>query len=213
MSTILESTVREKKGTNNSKQLRKKGFIPATVYGLEQEPISVSVKETQLEKLYRNELGINIVFDLKINDNGKESSVKVKSYVVERNAISRNLISVDFLRVDDKKTIKSTVPVKLTGNSPGLKMGGVMIQKVREIVLESLPSEIPVAINVDVSNVALGEFIRIKDIAESYKAFNIITNEMEIILKVAVPRTAVVEEEGSTEEVSDSDEAKTDSES
>jgi large subunit ribosomal protein L25 len=212
MSATLESAIRKERGSNQSKQLRKKGIIPGTVYGLKQEPLSVSVDEKLLEKLFKNDYGTNIVFDLVINNDGKEIKEKVISYVIERNAISRRIISIDFLRVDDKKTIKSSVPVNLCGNSPGLKMGGVMMHNIREVSIESLPQNIPTSVDIDVSTVSLGEFIRIKDIASNYADFKILTSEMEVVLKVAVPRAAAVEEtaeEGEAEEGA-SEEAKTD---
>jgi len=211
MSTTLQSTLRDKKGSNYSKQLRKEGQIPGVVYGLKQDPISVTVSEKHLEKLFKNDLGENIIFELTIDQDGKESKERVKTYNLERDALSRRIISVDFIRVNDETTVKSTVPVRIVGNCPGLKMGGVLVQKVREVKLESLPTNIPQYIDVDISNVGLGEFVRIKDLPATDK-YSILTNGMESILKIIVPRAAsgagaTDDSEESTEESEQSSES------
>lgn len=187
MSVTLESKKRVQEGSNSSKQLRKQGIVPGVVYGLNNDPISVSVEEKQLDRLFKNQYGENIVFDLVVDDSSNKETIRVKSYVVARNAISRRIESVDFIRVANDKLIKSTVPLNLVGNAPGLKLGGTLVQKIREVKIESFPDNIPVAVNVDISSLGLGDFIRIKNLPES-EAYNILTAGMEIIVKIATSR-------------------------
>lgn len=198
MSTTLESTLRIKNGSNDSKQIRLEGFVPAVIYGLNKESISVTISEKHMDKLLKNEFGENVIIDLSVQNDNETSSERVKTYNIQRNAISGRIESVDFIRVDDSNLVKSIVPLRIVGNCAALKMGGAMVRKIREVTISSLASVIPQAIDVDITDVKIGEFVRVKDIPAS-EDYTVLTSPMEPILKIAGSRNAATATEGTEE--------------
>ena len=201
MSTVLESTLRIKNGSNDSKKIRLEGQVPAVIYGLKKESISITLAEKQMDKLLKNELGENIIIDITINNDGNKSVERVKTYHIQRNAISRRIEAVDFIRVDEQTKIKSIVPLRIVGNCPALKMGGSMSRKIREVKVLSLASNIPKVIDLDITEVQIGEFVRVKDIPAS-ESYTVLSSPMEPILKIVGARVAA-----STDEESETTEA------
>ncbi|MFT5171618.1 MAG: large subunit ribosomal protein L25 [Candidatus Marinamargulisbacteria bacterium] len=188
--TRFEAKIRKEFKKNKVKKLRAEGFVPATVYGEKIEPISVTVNERDLIKLYKSEARKNILITLVMTDGDKRTEESVISYHVETDAITQRIIHVDFMKVIAKKPIQVVVRAVLDGVAPGAKMGGVLVHKLNELRISCLPSQIPTNIMIDVSGLMVGDFIRIKDIDTEGK-FTILQAEDDTIVRLAAPRTAV----------------------
>lgn len=144
--------------------LRKNGFVPAVVYGYKLEPIPIAVNAKEFSKLLSKE-GKNTIISLNIE--GKEVKAFVNQY--QKDTTRDRYIHVDFLSVDMSKLIGIEVPIVLRGLPVGVKEGGILHQPLRLLKLIVKPTEIPGKIEIDVSNLAIGNTLTIGDIRKQVK--------------------------------------------
>lgn len=138
-----------KKGA--SRKLRAAGSIPCVVYGRTIDTVSASINPADFAKILSTEAGANVVFDLVINDNGKEirHTVMVKS--VQRDPVSRKIIHADFYAVEADRKVLVKVPLRLEGRAAGVALGGKLRSAAREVVVSCLPKDIPTVVIFDVT--------------------------------------------------------------
>jgi large subunit ribosomal protein L25 len=162
---ILEAALRQDIGTNRSKNLRGKGFIPAVIYkeGKAAQPITISSGEL-IRLLHQHRLE-NAIINLKIKD---EKSTKARPCLVkeiQHDPVHGNVIHVDFNEISLTKAIKVNVPVAAKGDAVGVKQDGGSLEVILwNIEIECLPTNIPEEIAVDVTNLKIGDSIHVKDI-------------------------------------------------
>lgn len=186
-------------GKASAKKLRKEGRIPSVIYGQEKEPIHVVLDPRDLERVFRkNEKGKNTMIELEVETEKGTKKEIVLTYQIQSDAITRVIEHIDFLRTSDKTKIRAVVPIELEGQAPGLKMGGVLIHKLREIVIKSLPQDIPASIKVDIGTMNVGDFFKVKDL--TLGSISIVSNIDDAIVRIASPRTAVEIEESLAED-------------
>lgn len=156
--------IRKERGKGTSRRLRRKGLIPAIVYGPHVHPVSIQLNPTHLMKAINTEAGMNTFLDLKVEGNGELNNkvVMLKNHQID--PITRKIIHADFIEVRLDKEISVEVPITLVGVPKGSALGGVLDQILREMEIECLPSQIPKEIEVDVSFLEIGDSIHVKDI-------------------------------------------------
>ncbi len=166
---IVAATPREGKFNKNAaRRVRVKGKIPAVVYGAAQPAIAIEVDPKQIQRILHSEAGHNSIFDLEIDG----STTKTKAMIVDwqYEPIKGKLIHIDLKRIALDKVIRVEVPIQLTGIPVGVKtQGGILDQVLREVEIECLPGDIPSHIDVDVSNLAFGDVMRVADLPHSDK--------------------------------------------
>jgi large subunit ribosomal protein L25 len=179
---IVTAERREEKGKGPARRLRQKGLIPAVVYGRKQEPTHLAVDPTVLLKAIETPHRFNTVLTLKLD--GADKHVLFKDYTVD--PVTRKLLHADFLEVKLDEPVRVEVPVVTTGRAAGQAEGGILSLATHEIVLEALPNKIPVRIEVDVTNLKIGQSIHVADLTppEGCK-FRYATNY--VVAFVAVP--------------------------
>lgn len=161
MTTVVAATTRRDEGTRPSRRIRSQGQVPGVVYGLGQEPVSVSVSYVELREALKGTEGWNAVFNLSID--GESTRVIVKDY--QRDPIRRTVAHVDLLRVADDVPVRITLPVRVVGTAAKvLDTGGMVEQKVFRMRVEVRPDRIPTAIEVDVTNLTPTQRITVGDI-------------------------------------------------
>jgi large subunit ribosomal protein L25 len=145
-----------------------------------QEQIHFAVVATDLkEAIYTPEANF-----LEIDINGTKSKAIIKE--LQFHPLTDLLLHVDFLQLFDDKEILMEIPVKLTGTSPGVKMGGKLVQKLRKLRVKALPADMPQVVEVSISKLEVGNLFRVRDIA---KANYVITNTPEdTIVSVGMSR-------------------------
>lgn len=155
---------REVKTKGYLKQMRQKGYIPAVAYGVKVKPTNLWVKYKILNDLISKIASIEgTVFNIKIGD--KEYPVIIKE--IQKDPVTDKPIHVDFQVISLKEKIEVKVPVRLVGEETVLKLTGGMIDfPVRELRIKCLPKDIPEYIEVDVSNLKIGQAITVKDIPQ-----------------------------------------------
>lgn len=160
---VLIVPKRETFGKAAIRDLKKSGMIPAVVYGLNEPPIAIAISPKAVARVLASDAGMNSVMFLQREGTDIKRHVIIKD--LQRDPITSRLRHVDFMRVDMTHKVRVKVPVRLVGTSIGVKsMGGVLDFTHREIEIECLPSIIPGHIDVDVSNLNIGDSIRFEQI-------------------------------------------------
>ena len=187
METVaFEAEHRTEIGKNKVKQLTE-GFIPAVIYGANQEPVAISVNRKELIKLYnRNEKGKNTILALSVTGD-TALNVTVVAYQLDYHPVKRHLIHVDFLVVEDNVPVKVKVPCRLEGYAKGQKMAGILIHNLKTLKLSCLPAEIPAAYTIDITNVGIADRIRVSDL-EVTGSIKLLNDPYDIILQIDAPR-------------------------
>jgi large subunit ribosomal protein L25 len=190
MEATLEAVKRETRGKNEARRLRAAGKIPAVVYGAQKEGetgtnVPVAVDPKPLLRILHSHSGVNTLITLKLDGEG-DSRVLVKEFLLD--PVTNSMLHADFVRVNMDRRITVTVPVLIKGEPRGVKLeGGVLDFVHREIQLESLPLEIPDAIEVDVTNLGLNDAVYVRDVAEGAKWTPVSAPEM-MLVHVVTPR-------------------------
>ncbi|MCK4856497.1 MAG: 50S ribosomal protein L25 [candidate division Zixibacteria bacterium] len=177
----LLAEVRNDAGKGVARKLRAGGTVPAILYGLDNEPKKLGISGRELGRLLQTS-GENAVLDLKI---GRKRPEKVLLREVQRHPVTDDIIHVDFLRIDPSKKIKMSVPIKIVGTPEGVKAGGVMELVRRDLDISCLPAEIPAYIEVDVSELTIGDAIHVSDL--SIEKMEVLTNPVRTIVTVQPP--------------------------
>ncbi len=184
---------RKKEGKHALKELKRNNFIPAIVYGHKEKPTMVSIKESDLLKMFHTIGRENAMINLKIGD--KEITTIVKE--IQRNPRTNKINHVDFLVLHKGEKIKVNVPIKIVGAAEGVKEGGVMEQLLRDIEVRCTPSQIPDHFEIDITHLKIGESIHVKDI--NFEDGEFITHPEETLITIIAPRTAKTETEEAEE--------------
>jgi large subunit ribosomal protein L25 len=194
MDATLEAVKRETRGKNEARRLRVAGRIPAVVYGGQnQEPLAVSVDPKILSRILHSESGVNTLIDLKV-DGGAADRVLVKDFLLD--PIHHKLLHADFYRLALDKKITVTVSIHVKGESKGVKLqGGVLDFPNREVEIEVLPTEIPEHLEIDVTELTIGQGVRLKDLAEGAK-WTPVSDPDTLIVHVVPPRAEEAAPEG-----------------
>jgi large subunit ribosomal protein L25 len=193
MEATLDVVKREGTGKNEANRLRASGRIPGIVYGARKdgEPpraVSVAVDPKALLRILHSDSGANTLITLSVE--GAQSRVMIKEYQLD--PITHALLHADFYQLAMDKAITVTVPIQLNGEARGVKLQGGIVDFVsRQIEIETLPTEIPEHIEVDISELMLGQAIRVRDLAENPK-WKMVTDGDTMIVHVVALR---VEEE------------------
>ena len=160
----VEAKLREASDKNAARRLRTTGMIPAVLYGAKKDPRAIAVDPKQILKILRSATGHNTIFD--INVEGEQSKAMVVDWQYE--PLKGSLLHVDLKRVAMDQKMRLSVPVRIQGEAKGTKEeGGLLDLVLREIQIECLPSDIPSHIAVDVTDLGVGDAIRVADLPET----------------------------------------------
>jgi large subunit ribosomal protein L25 len=154
---------RATRGKNEARRLRKRGLIPAIVYGAFQEPKAVAVSPKEVERILHSKTGHNTIFNVDMKD-GDNTPAMVVDW--QYDPVKDTLLHVDLKRIDLTKRIVVAVPVLTQGESKGVKQQDGLLEIVtRDITIECLPDDIPEHFIIDVTELMMGQSLRAGDIA------------------------------------------------
>ena len=190
----LSAELRKQTGTNSSRQLRKAGKVPVTLYGSSVETTSLAVDAREFEALLKKE-GQNAVFNLEFD--GKTQQVLVKSF--EKAALKDVFYTVDFQAVSANEKLQVEVPLVLL-NVDTVKEG-VVDQVTNMVLVESKPADIPSAIEFDVTGLQIGDVATAADLTLP-KGVELLTDVETTVVSIAVP-TVITEEDEASEEAAE----------
>ncbi len=192
---ILKAEARSATGKRVAKDLRAKGLIPANVYKQGKGAMSLQIVNNDLAEILRTKAGENVIITLKISGEGaaKDKTVLIKE--IQREPIKDRILHVDFNEISLTEVLKVNVPLTSRGEPVGVKVdGGVLEHVMRELTVECLPTAIPGKIEIDVSELKIGDAIFVKNIKvpEDVKVLN---DPELIVMIVKAPKIEVPKEE------------------
>jgi large subunit ribosomal protein L25 len=188
----LVASKREDAGKGVARKLRAAGRVPAVLYGQGADPQPISVDARELGHLMHG--GANVLVDLVVD--GEEHLAMPRE--VQRDHIKGRYFHVDFLAVSRTEKITVNVPVRLVGDSAGVKMGGVLEHHLWEVQVECFPTDVPESIEADVTDLEIGDSIRVGELSAPDGAV-ITSNPDESVVAVSQPQARVEVEEEAAE--------------
>lgn len=146
-------------GTKAARRMRREGKVPGVVYGIDFDNKHVELDRSQLMAALRKSRR-NDKFNLKIDENTYD--VIVKS--IQWHPVTEDLLHIDFYKLTEGRQITVNVPVELTGESKGVKLGGSLYQPRKRISVKAMPEAIPNEIVVDISDMDIGDVVHVFDL-------------------------------------------------
>ena len=148
---------RENVGKRDAKELRYQGLVPAVLYGGKtQTHFAVSAAELK-PVIYTP-----VVHFIDITVGNVKSTAIIQD--IQFHPLTEQILHVDFLELDEKKPIAIEIPINLTGTSPGVKMGGKLVQKLRKLRIKALPKDHLDTIDVSIEGLDVGKSVRVGDL-------------------------------------------------
>jgi len=149
-------------GTRSSRRLRRASRIPGVVYGLSQDPASIDVAWADLREALTTDAGVNAVIHLEIGGEKQMSIVKE----IQRHPVGRNVTHVDFLRIDPDQDVTVDVPLVMVGDAKAVTdADGMVDQNLFSLTVNAAPDRIPNELEVDISDLTVGDSLRVADVA------------------------------------------------
>ncbi|MGD9160377.1 MAG: 50S ribosomal protein L25 [Desulfobacteraceae bacterium] len=200
----LAATVRDTKGKEAAKKMRREKNIPGVFYGPDSEPVMLSFKDGDLRKILKNAASENIIMGLQLEtDKGTETKMVILKEL-QSDTLKDAYIHADFYEISMDKELTLNIPVILVNTPVGVSNGGILQHVRRELTISCLPDKVVESIEVDVAGLDIGESLHIEDVVFPEG----ITTSQEGHLTIAVVNAPTVSEAEVTEEEGEGEEAK-----
>ncbi len=180
--SVLAGKLRTETGKSATRKIRNDEAMPAVMYGLK-DNISMIVNPKELKKLIEAK-GRNVLIELKIEGDSNRNVV-LKEF--QSHPLRSGWLHADFLEVDVSKKIRVKVPVVLVGNSPGEKQGGLVNHILRNLEVDSLPTNIPEKVEVQMNEVELNQVVHVSDL-NAGEGVEIINDPNDAVVTVHVEK-------------------------
>jgi large subunit ribosomal protein L25 len=189
----LEVRERERRGSADARRLRKEGYIPGVLYGNGHQPHAICVPERELRRVLTGAGGLHAILDVVLEGQKTTHASILKDY--QQDPLRGHISHVDLQEVRLDQPIQASVTVQLVGEPVGAKEGGVLSQVQREINVEALPMEIPEHLELDVSDMAIGDTLRLADLPVREGMTYLDDPEETVLATVTLPTREVEPEE------------------
>ena len=156
----LAAENRSEAGKGAARRLRASGRVPAVLYGHGTKPQHLSVDARQFGQALRTDAGTNVLISLEV---GRDQHLALAKEI-QRHPVRGNLIHVDFIQVRRGEKVHVQVSVRLVGESPGVREGGIADQDLYQLNVEAEVTAVPEAIEADVSGLGIGDVLRVGDL-------------------------------------------------
>ena len=198
----LKTKVRTTTGNGPARELRRQGSIPAVLYGQDTESRLLSVSVKALEHVTKSANIGQLLLNLTI-EGEKATNKTAMIRELQVHPLSGNPIHVDFYEVDMKRKITVSIPVVTVGQSKGVEVGGMLQLVRRELEVLCLPNEIPESIEVEVSDLDIGDSLHVDELE---LGDNIELPSADVNFTVITVLAPVAEEEEEEEELEEGEE-------
>ena len=186
-SITIKGSERESVGKKSSKALRNAGKVPCVVYGGD-KPLHFSAEELSFKDLVYTPNAHTVVIEM---ENGNK--VKAVMQDIQFHPVTDRILHVDFYQLFEDKPVTMKIPVRLLGNSPGVRNGGRLLFRKRKLVIRALPDNLPDFFNVDISKLKIGDLISVEGLKSD--DFTILHPDSTVVVQVKTARTAIVVED------------------
>jgi len=177
----LSGKVRESVGKKDAANLRKEGKVPCVIYG-EDTPIHFYTVKSELKNL----IYTPHVYIVNLDIDGKKTQALMKDIQFE--PVTDEITHIDFLKINENKPIKLEVPVKVQGFAKGIRSGGKLQVEVRRLKVFALPKYLPDTITIDVTELELGQSLRVSDI--KLENVTILNGKSVPVVRIMITRAA-----------------------
>ena len=189
----INAEKRVEKGTGAARALRRDEMIPAILYR-EGKSIPIKLPKKEMKTFFNKTLGVQVIVNLQFTD-GDNKLALVKDYQID--PTKRELLHADFFEVSLTEKVKVSINIIPVGESVGIKRDGGILQHVlREIEIECLPDKIPANVEIDITELEIGQSFHVSDL-KLEEGVEILTDPEEVILTIVAP---VIEEVAPVEE-------------
>ncbi len=190
MEVTLKAKARSEMGKGPARRARAAGRLPAVLYGASVEPTALMVDLKEMSQALHTEAGSNVLINLELDSNQYLTVPRE----IQRHPVRGTLLHVDFLSVARDVKIGAEVPVLVTGESHGVKEGGQIDQHIHELKIEALPSDIPGSIEVDITELGIGQSLKVSDLALP-NGVTVLNDPDDVVIGVIEPQVLELEEE------------------
>ena len=160
--TVVSAEARSSRGKNEARRVRVTGRIPAVIYGAFQEALAISLNPKDILKIIHSKAGHNSIFDVDVPGVEKTPVIVADE---QYHPVKGTLMHIDLKRIDLTRKLRVSVPVHVTGEAKGVKQqGGVLDVVTRSIEIECIPDDIPNQFDVDVTELMIGNNIRVSEL-------------------------------------------------
>ncbi len=169
------------------KTLRRQGFIPANIFGKKIKSANIQVNHDEFKKIYDTAGETNIVY---INLTGETKERPVLITNIHSNPVTGSFLHIDFHQIDLSQKVTASIPLTLVGTAPAEdEKGAVIVQVLNEIEIEALPTDLPDALEVDLSSLKeFGDSVSVKDIKIDSSKIEIKTDLEQQIVQAQEPK-------------------------
>jgi large subunit ribosomal protein L25 len=189
----INANTRSGAGKSDARRLRAQGMIPAAVYGGGDESVAIAVNAKEIANILRSDTGHNTIFKVALPGGGEPSTVIIKDWQVD--PVKGRLLHADLLRLSLTEVTRVSVPIEIVGEPIGVKLeGGILDLQMRAIEVECLPGDIPEHLDLDVTNLHLGDHATVADLVYDRTKVKLLVDEHQVIAGVLAPRLAEVAE-------------------
>lgn len=189
--TKMIAKKRDLQGSSNARRMRRAGSLPAVVYGEGKEASSIQLDTHAFEELLHHHTSETIITEIAMEEGG-DTSVLVKD--VQRHPVNGSILHVDLQKIIAGQAIQVDILLSLVGEAEGVKEGGVLDQVMHSISVECLPRNLVESIEVDVSEMNIGDSLCVADLALGTKFITTLEDDA-IVASVAMPRAEEEPEE------------------
>jgi large subunit ribosomal protein L25 len=189
----LTATTGRSTGTRNSRRLRAEGRVPGVVYGLDREPVAVSVDWKELRQALITDAGVNVLIDLEVEGEGDAQLSIIKE--MQRHPIRQTVEHVDFLLIRRDQEISVDVPVVLEGEATDVNNNnGLLEQLLQSLTINAKPGSIPDQITFDISGLTIGDTVTVGDLTLPSGVTTDVDPDEAVVIAQASRAAAEVEE-------------------
>ena len=192
-SITIKGSERESVGKKSSRALRNAGKVPCVVYGGE-TPLHFSADELAFRDLVYTTNAHTVSIEL---ENG--NAVDAVMQDIQFHPVTDKILHIDFYQLFKDKEVTMDIPVKLHGNSPGVRNGGRLLFRKRKLSIRALPDNLPDFFNVDISELKIGDNITVEGLLDEEK-FTMLHPDTTVVVQVKMSRTAIEDEVEEDEE-------------
>lgn len=189
MELKLKAARRDGAGKGVARKLRAAGQVPAVLYGHGMDPLSIAIDSKELFHALHGSAGTNVLVDLVVE--GKEHLALPRE--IQRDHVRGQYLHVDFLAVRRDEKVEVDVPIRVVGESAGVKAGGVLEHHLWDLHVACFPGDVPDGIDADISALQVGDSLKVGDLVLP-KGVGILTPADESVLGVVTPQARVLEE-------------------
>ncbi len=177
----IKGTKRVPGGKKATKALRASGMVPCVIYGGAEE-VAFSVVEGD----FKNLVYTPHIYIVNVDIDGQVFKAILKD--IQFHPVSGKILHVDFLQISDDKPVTIAIPVKINGNSEGVKAGGKLQLEMRKLSVKGLPANLPDVLDIDITNLGLGKVIKVGEL--KYDNIEVLNAKNAVVVAVKLTRAA-----------------------